>query len=134
MDRPTTASNSLHLDSNVQSHRSHSHSHSRSATRGNRQEPGVDLICKVKYTNKLPDLPFEPKFLQSPFPSTLEKNFKYELLTEPDLNVKIDLISTTYQLDGIDKPHLHPIDEQLLEDESIQQLNTKRLVYLLEIK
>uniref|UniRef100_A0A915M165 RNA polymerase II-associated factor 1 homolog n=1 Tax=Meloidogyne javanica TaxID=6303 RepID=A0A915M165_MELJA len=100
--------------------------------------PGVDLICKVKYTNKLPDLPFEPKFLQSPFvslnrfvnykPSTLEKNFKYELLTEPDLNVKIDLISTTYQLDGIDKPHLHPIDEQLLEDESIQQLNTKRSI------
>nr|CAD2150254.1 unnamed protein product [Meloidogyne enterolobii] len=138
MDRPTTASNSLHLDSNIQSHRSHSHSHSRSATRGNRQEPGVDLICKVKYTNKLPDLPFEPKFLQSPFvslnrfvnykPSTLEKNFKYELLTEPDLNVKIDLISTTYQLDGIDKPHLHPIDEQLLEDESIQQLNTKRSI------
>ncbi|KAL7079862.1 hypothetical protein ACQ4LE_000304 [Meloidogyne hapla] len=139
MDKPTTASNSLHsADGNIHSHRSHSHLHSRSATRANRQEPGVDLICKVKYSNKLPDLPFEPKFLQSPFvslnrfvnykPSTLEKNFKYELLTEPDLNVKIDLISTTYQIDGIDKPQLHPIDEQLLEDESIQQLNTKRSI------
>lgn len=115
---------------------------------------GVDLICRVKYGNTLPDLPFEPKFLQSPFislnrlafspsfsqihiliyrfitykPSSLEKNFKYELLTEPDLNVKIDLINPmTYHCDPEeDKPPLDPVDEQLLEDESISQLNTRR--------
>lgn len=59
--------------------------------------------------------------------STLEKNFKYELLTEPDLNVKIDLINpSTYQIDPHEKPQIHPIDEQLLEDESISQLNSKR--------
>jgi RNA polymerase II-associated factor 1 len=60
-------------------------------------------------------------------PSTLEKNFKYELLTEPDLNVKIDLINpATYQIDSVEKPQIHPIDEQLIEDESVSQLNTKR--------
>jgi len=26
-----------------------------------------DLVCRVRYTNVLPDLPFDPKFLRYPF-------------------------------------------------------------------
>uniref|UniRef100_A0A915EU65 RNA polymerase II-associated factor 1 homolog n=1 Tax=Ditylenchus dipsaci TaxID=166011 RepID=A0A915EU65_9BILA len=96
----------------------------------------VDFICKAKYSNTLPDLPFEPKFLQCPFvslnrfvkyrPTTLEKNYKYELLTESDLNVKIDLIDPMTYFNPYDKTPIHPKDEKLLEDESSTQQNTKR--------
>lgn len=57
----------------------------------------------------MPDVPFDPKFLAYPFdanrfinykPTSLEKNYKWELLTENDLGVKIDLINPdTYALD-----------------------------------
>lgn len=68
-----------------------------------------DLLCRIKYNNTLPDVPFDPKFLAYPFdadrfikykPTSLEKNYKWELLTENDLGVKIDLINPdTYALD-----------------------------------
>ncbi|VDK27262.1 unnamed protein product, partial [Anisakis simplex] len=70
----------------------------------------TDFLCRVKYSNTLPDIPFEAKFLPCPFTSLsrfieykqtgLEKNFKFELLTESDLGVKIDLINPeTYFVD-----------------------------------
>lgn len=55
----------------------------------------------MKYSNTLPDIPFDPKFIAYPFetnrfihyvPTSLERNYKYELLTEPDLGVTVDLI------------------------------------------
>uniref|UniRef100_A0A914BUF1 RNA polymerase II-associated factor 1 homolog n=1 Tax=Acrobeloides nanus TaxID=290746 RepID=A0A914BUF1_9BILA len=99
-------------------------------------EPKADFICKVKYTNTLPDLPFDPKFLECPFvaldrfvqykPTSLEKNYKFELLTEPDLGVKIDLINPlTYQIPDGKIVH-HPDDEKLLEDEAVTQQNLRR--------
>ena len=62
----------------------------------------ADLLCKVKYLNNLPDIPFDPKFLSYPFgpnrfinysSTSLEKNFKWEILNEQDLGVRIDLIN-----------------------------------------
>ena len=59
------------------------------------------MICRVKYGNSLPDLPFDPKFIAYPFeaqrfiayaPTSLERHYKYELLTETDLGVHVDLI------------------------------------------
>jgi hypothetical protein len=51
-------------------------------------------------------------------------------LTEPDLNVKIDLINlNTYKVDPNDKPPMNPMDEELVEDEAISQLNTKRFAW-----
>ncbi len=44
-----------------------------------------ELVCKVKYNNTLPDIPFEPKFIAYPFeanrfinyaPTSLERNYK----------------------------------------------------------
>ena len=55
----------------------------------------------MKYCNNLPDIPFDPKFIAYPFdtqrfisynPTGLERNYKYELLTEHDLGVHVDLI------------------------------------------
>ncbi|KAI1727936.1 paf1 domain-containing protein [Ditylenchus destructor] len=119
---------------------SNNHSGVISPSSGTKERLGVDrvdFICKPKYSNTLPDLPFEPKFLQCPFvsqnrfvgyrPTTLEKSYKYELLTEPDLNVKIDLIDPmTYAFNPHDRMQINLKDEKLLEDESASQQNTKR--------
>uniref|UniRef100_A0A914XF32 RNA polymerase II-associated factor 1 homolog n=1 Tax=Plectus sambesii TaxID=2011161 RepID=A0A914XF32_9BILA len=96
-----------------------------------------DLLCRVRYCNTLPDIPFEPKFLACPFvdlsrfveykQTTLEKNYQYELLTEPDLGVKIDLINPdTYHIDYRTEVKMHPLDERLLEDEQTNPQDSKR--------
>lgn len=99
-----------------------------------------DLICRVKYQNNLPDIPFDPKFITYPFdsnrfvqykPTSLEKNYKYDLLTEHDLGVEIDLINPeTYQLVPEMQGHLilEPEDEKLLEEEVATPQNTKRSI------
>ena len=94
----------------------------------------TDLICRVKYSNTLPDIPFDPKFLAYPFdtqrfisynPTGLERNYKYELLTEHDLGVTIDLINPdVYQIR--EDVMLHPEDEKLLEEDNPGVSNTKR--------
>lgn len=85
-----------------------------------------DLIARVKYCNTLPDIPFDPKFITYPFDSnrfiqynatSLEKNYKYELLAEHDLGITIDLINPeayAQQSDG----QLHDADEKLLEEDT----------------
>uniref|UniRef100_A0A183C1X7 RNA polymerase II-associated factor 1 homolog n=1 Tax=Globodera pallida TaxID=36090 RepID=A0A183C1X7_GLOPA len=140
MDRPSASSFSFGRNHGHHSqHAHHSANHHSHQRRRAQERGGIDLICRAKYGNTLPDLPFEPKFLQSPFislnrfigykPSSLEKCFRYELLTEPDLNVKIDLIDPmTYYCDSSGKFSLDPIDEQLLEDENLSQLNTRRSI------
>lgn len=109
-------------------------------TSDQRRQPdrSVDFICKVKYTNTLPDLPFDPKFLESPFPmirrfidykhTSLERNYKYELLTEPCLGMKLDLIDPlTYYLPNPENiPPIDPADERLLDDETVSNTNSKR--------
>ena len=32
-------------------------------------ERKTDLVCRVKYSNTLPDIPFDPKFIAYPFDS-----------------------------------------------------------------
>jgi len=101
------------------------------------QVSNVDFIFKSQYRNTLPDLPSEPKFMQCPFiplsrfveyrSTTLEKNYRYELLTEDSSMVKIDLIDPmAYHFNPHEKIPLNPKDERLLEDESISQQNIKR--------
>ncbi|XP_073822129.1 RNA polymerase II-associated factor 1-like protein antimeros [Musca autumnalis] len=84
-----------------------------------------EIICRVKYGNNLPDIPFDLKFLQYPFdsnrfvqynPTSLERNYKYDVLTEHDLGVTIDLINRDlYQADPY--AQLDPADEKLLEED-----------------
>ncbi len=66
---------------------------------------GTDLAFKIKYQNNLPDIPFDPKSIKYPFnasrfiqynSTTLEKNYKWDILNEQDLGVRIDLINQDY--------------------------------------
>jgi RNA polymerase II-associated factor 1 len=66
-----------------------------------------EFLCKIRYLNTLPDLPFEPKLLDFSFddtrfiryqPTSLEKNFKPALHLEPDFNLAVDLIDQTQHL------------------------------------
>uniref|UniRef100_A0A6B2EFM7 RNA polymerase II-associated factor 1 homolog n=1 Tax=Phlebotomus kandelakii TaxID=1109342 RepID=A0A6B2EFM7_9DIPT len=89
------------------------------------QEKKSELICRVKYSNNLPDIPFDLKFITYPFendrfiqynPTSLERNYKYDVLTEHDLGVTIDLINRDlYQADPYGQ--LDPADEKLLEED-----------------
>ncbi|KAJ0172611.1 hypothetical protein K1T71_011750 [Dendrolimus kikuchii] len=93
-----------------------------------------ELVTRVKYCNTLPNIPFDLKFITYPFPSTrfiqynptsLEKNYRYEVLTEHDLGVHIDLINRDiYQGDG--NALLDPADEKLLEDDVLTPQDSKR--------
>ncbi|XP_028321376.1 RNA polymerase II-associated factor 1 homolog [Gouania willdenowi] len=92
------------------------------------------IVCRVKYCNSLPDIPFDPKFITYPFDqhrfvqykaTSLEKQHKHELLTEPDLGVTIDLINPdTYRIDS--NILLDPADEKLLEEDIQAPSSSKR--------
>lgn len=59
-------------------------------------------------------------------PTSLEKNFKHDLLTEQDLGVSIDLINQeTYEVND-PNARLTEDDEKLLEDEAPAPQDTKR--------
>ncbi|KPM04057.1 RNA polymerase II-associated factor 1-like protein [Sarcoptes scabiei] len=95
------------------------------------KERRLELLCRVKYCNTLPDIPFDPKFIVYPFSTkrqtTLEKNYKHDLLTEQDLGVKIDLINPeTYEINNCKNIRLAEEDEKLLEDEVVAPQDTKR--------
>ncbi|XP_016349338.1 RNA polymerase II-associated factor 1 homolog [Sinocyclocheilus anshuiensis] len=106
--------------------------HRTSAHRSVPERSGV--VCRVKYANSLPDIPFDPKFITYPFDqhrfvqykaTSLEKQHKHELLTEPDLGVTIDLINPdTYRIDP--SILLDPADEKLLEEEIQAPSSSKR--------
>ncbi|NWS65247.1 PAF1 factor, partial [Chunga burmeisteri] len=96
--------------------------------------PRSGVVCRVKYCNSLPDIPFDPKFITYPFDqnrfvqykaTSLEKQHKHDLLTEPDLGVTIDLINPdTYRIDP--SVLLDPADEKLLEEEIQAPTSSKR--------
>ena len=83
-----------------------------------------ELVCKVKYQNNLPDIPFDPKFLEYPFdsqrfvnykPTSLERNYKFELQVEHDMGIFVDLVlPDAYALPPEDEIVLDPKDEKLL--------------------
>ncbi|XP_022904241.1 RNA polymerase II-associated factor 1 homolog [Onthophagus taurus] len=93
-----------------------------------------ELICKVKYCNTLPDIPFDLKFIAYPFestrfiqynPTSLERNYRYEVLTEHDLGVAIDLINKdVYAVEP--GSLLDPADEKLLEEDILTPQDSKR--------
>jgi len=101
---------------------------------GEEKKVKSELVCRVKYNNTLPDIPFDPKFITYPFESnrffkykstTLERSFKYDLLTEHDLGVSIDLINPdTYKIDLNAYPE--PEDERLLEEDINTPGDSKR--------
>ncbi|XP_018329217.1 RNA polymerase II-associated factor 1 homolog [Agrilus planipennis] len=97
-------------------------------------EKRSELICRVKYCNTLPDIPFDLKFISYPFessrfiqynPTSLERNYRYEVLTEHDLGVNIDLINKDiYSVEP--GAILDPADEKLLEEDILTPQDSKR--------
>ncbi|ESO12345.1 hypothetical protein HELRODRAFT_93221 [Helobdella robusta] len=100
----------------------------------NPAEKRSELVSRVKYNNTLPDIPFDPKSITYPFDTSryvqynqtsLERNYKFDLLTEHDLGVSIDLINAdAYQINPNVK--ISPSDEPLIEDESNAPTDSKR--------
>lgn len=94
-------------------------------------------MTRVKFCNALPDIPFDLKFITYPFqcerfiqynPTSLERNYKYDVLTEHDLGVTIDLINRDlYQPDNLTP--LDPADEKLLEEDVHTPQNSMRSRY-----
>lgn len=93
-------------------------------------------MCPVKYCNTLPDIPFDPKFLSYPFestrfvgykPTSLERNYKYELQTEHDMGITVDLVlPDAYAVSNEDDVPLDPKDEKLLEEDFGGNTDRKR--------
>merc|ERR1711990_429730 len=111
---------------------------SRSPSAHRRQQgAGVErsgLVCRVKYTNTLPDIPFDSKSIKYPFsrnrfleykPTTLEKLCKVELHTDFDLGVNIDLINpeTYIRPPTVD---IDPKDNELLQEDDVKSKSSSR--------
>lgn len=60
-------------------------------------------------------------------PTSLERNYKYEVLTEHDLGVTIDLINKDLYTPDFGQT-LDPADEKLLEEDILTQTDSKRYV------
>uniref|UniRef100_A0A5S6Q9D3 RNA polymerase II-associated factor 1 homolog n=1 Tax=Trichuris muris TaxID=70415 RepID=A0A5S6Q9D3_TRIMR len=93
-----------------------------------------DFRCHVMYTNSLPDVPFETKFIPYPFdlkryvpykPTKLEANFKFDQLVEKDLEVCVDLVTWT-EFEPNTSASLHPLDQRLVEEEEHASVEEKR--------
>ncbi|CAM9385193.1 unnamed protein product, partial [Choristocarpus tenellus] len=82
-----------------------------------------EFLCTIKFRNQLPDPPLGPHFLNIPMdldkyvhysPTTLERNYKWQLHCERDLGVDINLIDTKKYLLPTNPLPLDPSDEALI--------------------
>jgi RNA polymerase II-associated factor 1 len=91
------------------------------------------FIGKMNFQTFTPELPFEPKLCQYPFDpmrfvnyktSSLEKNYKFTLFTEPNIGINIDLIQDALKEKKNQKKELDPEDIILLSEDApeVQQL------------
>eukprot|EP01052_Picozoa_sp_SAG31_P011208 SAG31_NODE_630_length_13427_cov_27.066327_6_plen_394_part_00 len=87
-----------------------------------------DFICRIKYSNDLPDVPHDMKLLRYPFDpmryirrgrdeTSLEKAYMRNapLLAEPDMGVDINLVDPDVYSASDTIPVMHPIDRELVE-------------------
>ena len=107
---------------------------SQSSNRADREKK-TDLLWRVNYTNTLREIPFDGKCISYPFEpgrfaefrtTSMDTTRKFDLLTEPDLGVKIDLV-TAVAGGFVAGPNdrLAPEDARLLEDEPTGAGNEK---------
>ncbi|OQV20100.1 putative RNA polymerase II-associated factor 1-like protein [Hypsibius exemplaris] len=90
-----------------------------------------DFLCKVKYLNRLPDLPADTKFLvynvdMTPYVkyshTSLEKEYKRDINCDSDMGMKLNLL--TQQISTVDPTDREgrAIDEMLCADEPVTDL------------
>ncbi|KAI2806150.1 RNA polymerase-associated factor [Blomia tropicalis] len=102
------------------------------------KNPSIDLICPIKYGNSLPEIPFDPKLLESKFDikrfsnymlSSLENSYCYDLWFETDCGISVNLIDLEQQEQTEYNTTLHEDDLLLLEDESENSsIDSKRTI------
>ncbi|CAP39764.2 Protein CBG23232 [Caenorhabditis briggsae] len=125
---------------------------SQNSTDAKRIEPPrkVDFMLKPRFTNNVPDVPFDAKFMPCPFvplsryinqfeflkryfsrfveykPSTVDRDCKHAIICDDDMGLSVDLIDLRkYDEDPAD----YAMDEKdniLLEDESASKMSIKR--------
>ncbi|CCI39342.1 unnamed protein product [Albugo candida] len=93
-----------------------------------------EFLANLEFRNKLPDLPFDTKFLQYPHesdrlikwkPNTLEQDYVFEIHEEPNLGLSIDLIDPAkYEVPTKAEP-LEAGDEAVLMMKETQSKDTK---------
>ncbi|KAJ1366757.1 hypothetical protein KIN20_027513 [Parelaphostrongylus tenuis] len=104
---------------------------------GKHKSRGPDFICKSRFRNTLPDVPFNAKFLPCPFvelerfidykPTSLEMEYKYNVQCEMDMGLNLDLIDpNTYKANPNMEIQLAEKDAILLEDEDSNTRQIKR--------
>ncbi|WKY12482.1 hypothetical protein Q1695_003792 [Nippostrongylus brasiliensis] len=104
---------------------------------GKHKSRGPDFICKPRFRNTLPDVPFPGKFLPCPFvdlerfidykPTSLEMEYKYEVQCEMDIGLNLDLIDPlTYKVNPNNEIQINEKDAILLEDEDSNSKQIKR--------
>ncbi|KYR01513.1 RNA polymerase II-associated factor 1 [Tieghemostelium lacteum] len=95
-----------------------------------------DFNCKLKFENSLPPIPFEPKLLLIPTDfskfinyrtTSMEKSYKYPMLTEPHLGIPIELIDPTLYYTPKSKLPIPTEDQTLLRSLSVQEEEEKSL-------
>ncbi|KAE9555207.1 hypothetical protein FO519_001557 [Halicephalobus sp. NKZ332] len=100
-----------------------------------------DIFTKIKFKNQLPDVPMEPRFMQLPVlklsrfadykTTDIERNYRFELTTERDLDINVDLINTK-KYEAVNEHDLgipgnmHPDDRELVEDETKHSHDKRR--------
>jgi hypothetical protein len=86
----------------------------------------TDFICKMKFFNTLPDIPSEPKLLNISLPmetfaeyktTSLQRDFKHDLIVRNDLSLGIDMIDPDMYLLPKNPGRLAKEDEALLHAE-----------------
>lgn len=100
-----------------------------SSQNANKSSMSAEFQCKLKYMNRLPDIPFDPKLLAYPFDpqrffkytaNSLDRTYKWTMHNEPSLALPIHLIDPSYQkmtttlreeiTDANDKALMQPLD------------------------
>lgn len=109
----------------------------KSSSRGEKVPHG--FLSRTIYKNTLPEIPFEPKFLEYKFEedrftsyntTSLERQHKIELHVPRNLGIHIELIDPrAYKPKDKNKRDLHPDDEKLIEDEKSKIDKTRSLIH-----
>ncbi|XP_055335355.1 RNA polymerase II-associated factor 1 homolog [Paramacrobiotus metropolitanus] len=95
-----------------------------------------DFLCKVKYLNRLPDIPADPKFLAysvdlSPYvryvATSLEKEYRRDINCDTDMGMKLNLLTPPPQIrpEVLDEKG-RAIDQLLCQDDALSETSAQK--------
>lgn len=111
---------------------------SQGSSDGKRIEPPrkVDFMLKPRFTNNVPDVPFDAKFMPCPFvplsrfveykQCSIDRDFKHAVICDDDMGLNVDLIDLQKYDEDENPIEMDEKDQILLEDESATKMSMKR--------